>query len=238
MSLAALVLALALPADLRGIELRLGAYTRVSLTTASTVALEVGRSVERRTGVRVRFGDPVSSACRERSDCRGEREAADPSSVLLIVHVHRGLNTIRAVVVAKRPGASGATESADLSGGPSAWTAVLDGMAARLFPERPRDKTDDKTDRLLAPAPPPATSGWLKPWMLAAAAGATAGAIGIPFGLENRKNRDALMSVPADQAEIDRLNRLQQTQGLIADALFVAALFGAGAAIWLALEQD
>jgi hypothetical protein len=139
------------------------------------------------------------------------------------------------VVVSSGPGTSGTTESADLFGRPKEWAAALDGLATRLFRDRPAPRRNEWTAETPAP---PVRSGWLKPWMVAAGAGALAGAVAIPFGLSNRANRDALTSTPHLQSEIDRLNSLQQTQGIIADGLFAAAFIGGCTAIWLALCED
>jgi hypothetical protein len=71
-----------------------------------------------------------------------------------------------------------------------------------------------------------------------AGASAAAAVVGIPFGLSNRANRDEIASIAHTQDEKDRLNSRQMTQGMVADALFAAALGGACVALWLALHQD
>lgn len=211
------------------VALSLEESAELPLETAVEAVDGLARAITARTGISVIVDDPTWSGCKREDRCLNDIASRTRVQEIVLVRVFGGALSHR--LLAERFSGRAASRRAEVdlsSEHPEAWSEVLAGAAAALFPEvTARAEGTARPEVVNAPplgakSPPPETA-W-SPWpfvALGAAVALVAG--GAVFGARGASARSRLESEVLPEAEHNVLLRRSARSQTAANVLFVGA---------------
>lgn len=212
------------------IGVHLAELAEVTLTDALPAVDELVRALGRRTGRRVVLDDPTW-ACESRARCADELRARTAATDVVLVDIFGGPTKLHVIV--ERATALGAPRRDDayLPRDRALWSAEVDALAARLFPE-PRLALDEPRAPDLggaAPTPTVTEAPRLRTVLALVAFGtaAVAGGAGVALAASNADARSQLRERVLTGSDYEALSSRAETHGLGADVLLGVAIVAA-----------
>jgi hypothetical protein len=220
-----------------GVGIHIGETDHVSYQDVLGLVEVMAKQIESRTSRTVRIDSADWEQCRGRGPCLDAVRARTRAKDVVIVRVIAGPLTMH-VASERFYGDVAATRTSSASlpkSDKESWGSRLDGMVARLFPE--------KIPKLTPPPPPPPPpiaevvtppieEPSIAPWIVLGASGAVA-AVGVGFGVSSRLAKGRLEGQVTTIEERSDLEGRTREHGIAANVLFGAAAAGAITAILL-----